>query len=146
MNWLLDTNVVSETVRPRPNRSVMHWIASQSDETMGVSAVTVAELRVGAEATPSETRRRELAFWIDAAMPNWFGDRILPVTETILIDWIKTADRLASQGRTRASADLLIAATARVHGLTIVTRNLRDFANTGIAVFDPWSGITHDAN
>ncbi len=143
MKWLLDTNVVSETVRPRPNRSVLAWFASQTPDLVAVSFVTMAELRVGIAATPDDRRRQELTEWFKEAFPGWLANRILPVTVEILTDWLVVGDALSRKRQTRNPADLLIAATARVHNLTLVTRNVRDFANTGVVVYDPWQNETH---
>jgi predicted nucleic acid-binding protein len=143
VRWLLDTNVVSESVQPRPNRVVAAWIARQPDDLMAISMVTLAELREGAASNPNERRRGELLQWLDVTVTAWFAERTLPVTLEILMDWLDAGRRLARQGMTRNPADLLIAATARVHGLIIVSRNVRDFAGTGIVVYDPWTSETH---
>jgi predicted nucleic acid-binding protein len=103
----------------------------------------VAELRVGAVAARSEKRRQELTRWIESEIEDAFTGRILPLTIGILIDWLRLMRRLAATGQTRSAADLLIAATARVHDLILVTRNARDFAGTGIVVYDPWTSETH---
>ena len=143
MKWLLDTNVVSETVRPRPNRSVLAWMASQAPDLVAVSIVTMAELRVGITATPDTHRRRELTDWFNEALPDWLANHILPVTVEILADWLVVGDALSRKRQTRNPADLLIVATARIHNLTLVTRNVRDFANTGVIVYDPWQNEMH---
>jgi toxin FitB len=143
VRWLLDTNVVSETVQPRPNRAVIAWIAGQPDELMAISMVTLAELREGAASNPNEQRRNALTQWLDVDVAAWLGERTLPVTLDILMDWLEVGHRLARQGMTRNSADLLIAATAREHGLIVVSRNARDFAGTGVVVYDPWNSETH---
>ncbi len=143
MKWLLDTNVVSETAKRRPNEHVLSWLAKQSPEEFAISHITVAELQTGASTRLDEERRRELVVWIDATVGTWFADRCLPCTVEILTDWLLLARLLAANGMTRQSPDLLIAATARVHNFTVVTRNVRDFANTGVAVYDPWTGKTH---
>ncbi len=143
MRWLLDTNVVSETVQPRPNRAVVAWIARQPGELTAISIVTLAELREGTASNPNERRRNELTHWLDVDVMSWLGERILPLTLEILIDWLDVGHRVARQGMTRNSADLLIAATARMHNLIVVSRNVRDFAGTGVVVYDPWNGETH---
>ncbi len=143
MRWLLDTNVVSETVQARPDRAVAAWIGRQPDELTAISMVTLAELRGGASSNADERQRSELTHWLDVSVMSWFGERILPVTLEILVDWLEIGHRLARQGMTRSSADLLIASTARVHDLIIVSRNVRDFAGTGVVVYDPWNNETH---
>lgn len=143
MRWLFDTNVVSETVQPRPNRTVIAWIARQPDELIAISMVTLAELREGAASNPNEQRRSALTQWLDVDVSAWLGERTLPVTLEILMDWLDVGRKLSAKGITRNPADLLIAATARVHGLMVVSRNVRDFIGTGVVVYDPWHSETH---
>jgi predicted nucleic acid-binding protein len=143
MRWLLDTNVVSETVQPRPNRHVLAWITRQPDDLVAISPVTLAELREGANSNSDARRRDELTQWLDTTVMSWLGERTLPVTLDILMDWLEIGHDLSRRGKTGNPADLLIAATARVHNLVIVSRNVRDFAGTGVVVYDPWNAETH---
>jgi predicted nucleic acid-binding protein len=138
MKWLRDTDVVSENVKRRPKRGVIDWIARCPPSLVAISIVTLAELRVGAETTANRDRRAELMSWIEEEIENLFRNRTLPLTTEILIEWIQLARRNAAAGMTRAPADLLIGATARVHDLVIVSRNARDFAGMGVFVYDPW--------
>ncbi len=143
MKWLLDTNVVSETAKLRPNESVIGWIAKQSPEDVAISIITIAEIRFGVSARIDAERRNELLRWIEATVGDWLPERRLPLTVEILTDWLRVARQLATMGITRQAPDLLIAATARIHDLTVVTRNVRDFADTGVIVYDPWNDKTH---
>ena len=143
MRWLLDTNVVSETIQARPHQQVALWIERQSVELTAISVVTLAELREGASINPEERRRKQLADWIDVDITSWFAERVLPLKLEVLVDWLAVGRRLRKQGLTRNSADLLIAATARVHNLIVVSRNVRDFAGTGVALYDPWNDAMH---
>lgn len=143
MRWLLDTNVVSETGRIRPNRAVTTWFSRQPEELVAISVVTLAELREGAKRHLDNRRRIELDQWVDTNVLPWLGERILPVTLEILVDWLDIGRKLSTKGMTRNSADLLIASTARVYNLVIVSRNARDFAGTGVVVYDPWNSETH---
>jgi predicted nucleic acid-binding protein len=143
VRWLLDTNVVSETVQPRPNRAVIAWIARQPLELMAISMVTLAELREGVASNRNEQRRIALTQWLDVDVQAWLGERTLPVTLEILVDWLDVGRNLSARGMTRNPADLLIAATAREHNLIIVSRNARDFVGTGVVVYDPWNSETH---
>jgi len=143
VRWLLDTNVVSETVQPRPNRAVFAWIERQPNDLIAISMVTLAELREGAASNPNEQRRGALTQWLDVDVAAWLGERTLPVTLEILMDWLDVGRKLSAKGITRNPADLLIAATARVHGLIVVSRNVRDFVGTGVVVYDPWNSETH---
>lgn len=143
MKWLLDTNVVSESVRPDPNRRVLTWIAARAGDQLAISILTIAELRTGVATLNNAARQRSFEAWMNAyVLPN-FQDRTLPVTLEILIDWLNLSRLLNAKGGRRPPVDLLIAATARIHDLTVVTRNVRDFVDTGVIVYDPWSGDTH---
>ena len=143
MNWLLDTNVLSETIRARPDPAVGSWILSQHWGDLSISTVTLAEIREGIESSMDEQRRRELTNWLEAYIVIPFRDRTLPVDERSLVDWIGMSKLLAQRQITPPAPDLLLAATARIHQLTVVTRNTRDFANTGITVYNPWTDETH---
>ena len=143
MKWLLDTNVLSESIQPRPNREVLTWIGRQPDDLLAISIVTLAELRGGALSNPNVQRRAELVQWLDVTIASWLGERTLALTLEVLMDWLDVGRRLRKQGLPRDPADLLIASTARVHNLIIVSRNARDFAGTGVVVYDPWNSETH---
>jgi predicted nucleic acid-binding protein len=143
MKWLFDTNVVSEATQMRPNPGVVAALSKFPAEQTAISVVTLAELRDGAFLARGQEKRARLLQWIENAVEASFQERTLNLTVDILIDWIALSRRLSAAGRPRAAADLLLAATARVHGLVMVTRNWRHFADTGLAVFDPWSGRTH---
>jgi predicted nucleic acid-binding protein len=143
VRFLLDTNIVSETIRLRPHRPVMAWLDGLDRIDAGISIVTKAELVDGVTAAPDEKRRRELARWLDDMVQDWLGRQTLPLTDDVLVDCLKLSRRLAGRGLSRKGPDLLIASTARVHRLTLVTRNVRDFADTGLVVYDPWDDETH---
>jgi predicted nucleic acid-binding protein len=143
VKWLLDTHVVSEGVRKQPNSRVVNWIAAEPTSDTAISIVTLAELREGASTVQEEAKRDRFAKWIDTEIVDTFGNRTLPLTTEILIAWLDLSRKLRARGRTRDPADLLIAATARVHNLTLVTRNSRHFASTGVVVYDPWNNETH---
>jgi predicted nucleic acid-binding protein len=143
VKWLLDTNVVSEGVRERPSRSVVGWLASRPREDFAISIVTLAELHDGALSIDDDKRRKRVAEWIEGEIAKLFHDSILHLTKEILVDWLQLARKLRMKGHTRDASDLLIAATARVHNLILVTRNVRHFAGAGVVVYDPWTDKTH---
>jgi toxin FitB len=143
VKWLLDTSVVSESIRPRPEPGVLAWISKQPVEQMAISIVTLAELRDGTSTVADATRRRRLEHWIRTEVAASFAERTLPLTVDILVHWLSLGRRLSTKGRPRSVPDLLIAATARVHDLVIVSRNYQDFMDTDVVIFDPWSGKTH---
>ena len=144
MKWLIDTNVVSETAAPRPNPQVLRWFGDQSAEDIAISVVTLAELQHGVLRTLDQAKRTGLARWIDQNVLALFVDRILTIDTEILVQWLDLQRLLAARRQTRSPADLLLAATAQVRALTLITRNTRDFANTGITVYNPWTDETHE--
>jgi predicted nucleic acid-binding protein len=143
VNFLFDTNVVSETARRRPSAKVVSWVAQQPQDAAAISVVTMAELVEGASAATDTARRNQLRRWLDETVVPWFNDQVLPLTQDVLVDWLILSRKLAVRGISRTAPDLLIAATARVGELTVVTRNVRDFADTGVVVYDPWNDQTH---
>lgn len=136
--FLLDTNVPSETLRPMPYPRVSAWVEAQSDIQF-LSVVTIGELRRGATLlVQGSARRLQLEHFIEIKIPLLFGNRVLPITQAIAERWgVLDAGRQAA-GQPLGIADGMIAATAIEHGLTIVTRNVKDFAGLGAAVFNPW--------
>jgi len=139
VSFLLDTNVVSEWVRPRPDAGVMAWLAEADEDGVFLSVVTLAELRHGIERMAAGQRRRRLNEWLANDLLFRFEGRVLPVDVTVADSWGRlTASREAS-GRPISVADAFIAATAAVHGLTLVTRKFVDFERT-VRTVSPWSG------
>jgi predicted nucleic acid-binding protein len=143
VKWLFDTNVVSENIRQRPDSRVLDWISSLNREQVTISVVTLAEILEGLANAPEGRGRDRLARWIETEIRPSFVPRMLPLSPEVLVDWLSLGRRLRARGRPQAAPDMLIAATARVHRLTIASRNAQDFAGTGVTVFDPWTGKTH---
>ncbi len=136
MTYLVDTNVFSEHTRPEPNAGVLEWLRKIPIGKQYVSTLTLGELRFGAERLPPGSRREALRNWLDTAIVDAFGDRILPITVTIADRWARLR---VETNRTLPTVDSLIAATALHHDLRIVTRNERDFAQfPGLVVVNPW--------
>ena len=143
MRWLLDTNVVSETGRDRPAHAVIEWMRTKPVDDLAISIVTWAELREGAESSPSSIRRQNLLRWIEKEVSTTFDGRILGLSTGILVDWLRLSRRLRTHGMVRDASDMLIAATARTYDLIVVTRNTRHFIHTGVVAYDPWNAKTH---
>lgn len=137
--WLLDTNVVSELRKDRPDPGVMRWASERSVESLFLSEVTLAEIRYGIESCVRKELRDELERWLDRVLRPWFADRILPAGEDVWVAWRWMVQRGKEKGITFSQPDLVIAATAEVHGLVVCTRNEADFVRTGVAVFNPWT-------
>ena len=138
--WLLDTNVVSELRRRRPHRGVKAWADAQAPEHLHLSAVTLAELRFGIERQPDAAFRAELETWLDRGLRPWFAGRILPLSEDVVLEWRRMVARGRERNVTFSQPDLFIAATARLHVLTVCTRNEHDFRLADVPVLNPWSG------
>jgi predicted nucleic acid-binding protein len=137
--FLLDTNVLSEfSRRGEPDQRVKEWLAGQKLESLYISVITLAEIRLGIELLPPGKRRTQLEQWIAGDFDGWFQRRLLPVDAAIVIRWAAlTADR-QRKGKPLANFDGLLAATALHYNLTLVTRNTKDFAELGLALLDPW--------
>jgi toxin FitB len=132
--FLVDTNVVSELAKPRPAPEVQRWASVRLD-TSFMSTITVGEIIKGIERLSTGRRRTALEHWLSALSSTAFKARLLPVNEMVAAEWgrISVAAR-----RTLPCADSLLAATARVHGLVVATRNERDFVKLGVRVVNPW--------
>ena len=135
MSYLLDTNVVSETIRPRPDKRVLAWFEKTPDEALFISVLTLGEIRKGIEKMPEIERRERLRIWLEHELPEWFEDRILPVDAHVAERWGILLGRL---GRTAPAIDSLLAASALHHGLRFVTRNIQDFSFSGLEIINPW--------
>ena len=151
--WLLDTNVVSELRKDRPDPGVRSWSGARSADSLFLSEVTLAEIRYGIERRAQDEFREELELWLERTLRPWFAGRILlertlrpwfagrilPVDEDVWVAWRWMVQRGRGKGITFSQPDLVIAATAEVHGLVVCTRNEGDFERTGVPVFNPWS-------
>lgn len=138
MNYLTDTNVLSELHRANGSPAVRATITAIPAARLYMSAISVGEIARGITRLPPSAKRRDLQAWADRVELQYAG-RILVVDEHVARRWGETASRLAAAGRTLHVPDGLIAATALVHDLTLLTRNVADFADTGVRVLDPWT-------
>ena len=137
--YLLDTNVLAELRRPRPNARVVSFISAQPLEQLYVSTVSVAEIRFGIEAVVDPKKRTELAAWLSNIVRPMFGRRMIEVSEDVMYTWRVLVEDGRKIGHTFSQPDLIIAASALCHGLTVVTRNVRDFARTSVPLANPWT-------
>jgi predicted nucleic acid-binding protein len=136
--WLLDTSVLSEIRRPRPHRRVVGFVAEQPLELLYVSTVTLAEIRFGIELVPEANRRAELHAWLMHKVRPLFAHRVLEITEDVLFTWRLLVEEGRKSGHTYSQPDLFIAATALRHGLTVVSRDTREYERAGAPVVNPW--------
>lgn len=137
MSYLLDTNVVSELVRLRPNPAVVRWFEGIPEDALHVSVLTLGEIRKGVEQMVQTDRQDRLRVWLEQDLPARFEDRLLPVTAAVADRWGRL---LAEAGRPVAAIDSLLAATALHHELRMVTGNEQDFDFPGLTVVNPWRG------
>ena len=138
MSYLIDTCVISELVRPKPDVAVLDWFANTPDEALFLSALTLGEIRKGVEkltSTEDTQRREKLRLWLEHDLRDWFGPRILSIGPDVADHWGRL---LAQAGRPVPAIDSLLAATALHHDLRLVTRNSRDFDYAGLEVVNPW--------
>lgn len=136
--WLLDTNILSEMRRPRPEPKVANFIAAQPLDRLFVSTVTLAELRFGIERLTGQAGRADLSHWLTNQIRPLFDGRVLEISEDVMLEWRLMVEEEKRMRHTFPQPDLIIAATAVVFGLTVVTRNDADFRRTRTPVLNPW--------
>jgi len=136
--FLLDTNIPSELIRTRPDPHVQDWIYGEDEQSLYLSVVSIGEFRRGFVMLPPGKRRTDLERWFEEDLLTRFNGRILPVTQSIADRWGALDGQCQLRGATLNIADGMIAATALQHGLTIVTRNVKDFAGLAVDVVNPW--------
>ena len=134
--YLLDTNVVSELRKPRPHGAVLAWLNGVDDRNLRLSAVTLGEIQAGIEITRERdpAKAAEIEAWLDQVAETW---NVLPMDSASFRLWAKLMHRRSDA----LIEDAMIAATARVHGLTVATRNVKDFADFGVELLNPYNGV-----
>jgi predicted nucleic acid-binding protein len=137
--WLLDTNILSELRRPKPERKVLAFVTAQPLELLYVSAVTFAEIRFGIELVTDAGRRADLNDWLAHKVRPMFEQRVLAITEDIMFKWRLLVEDGRKAGYTFSQPDLIIAATALHHGLTVVSRDVSDYQKARAPTLNPWS-------
>jgi hypothetical protein len=140
VTYLLDTATVSEWARARPDPGVVRWLDEVDEDRTYLSVITIGELRRGVERLPAGRRRDRLATWLRDQLLDRFDGRLIAVEVEVAEAWGRLTARLARNGTTVGTAAALIAATATCHELQVVTRNIADFAPTGVIVVNPWTG------
>ncbi|MBO1057000.1 MAG: type II toxin-antitoxin system VapC family toxin [Dolichospermum sp. JUN01] len=139
MTYLLDTCLISELVAKQPNQKVLDWVDAQVPETLYLSVITIGEIAKGiCKLTPSK-RKESLTTWLNETLPNRFEHRILTIDVSTMVLWGNLICQLEQNGRPLPAMDSLIAAIALQHSLSLVTRNEKDFAGTGVVIINPWS-------
>ena len=139
MSLLLDTNVISELVRPRPDPKVLAFIHESDEDRIFVSAVTWAELSRGIALLPDGTKRQRLANWLETDLRERFASRILNIDAQVADRWGLVMAEAQRKGRRLGVIDGFLAATAHCHGLALVTRNVAEFDDLGLPLINPWA-------
>jgi predicted nucleic acid-binding protein len=135
---LLDTNILSELMRPAPEKEVEQWLADQPDASVFISAITEAELRYGVALLPAGKRRSALATVIEDMLGEDFTGRILPFDSAAAVAFAEIAATRRQAGQPISQADAQIAAIARSRGASLATRNVDDFAGCEVEIINPW--------
>lgn len=138
MNYILDTNVVSELVAQDPDHHLIHWIDSVDPARIFLSVITIGEIKKGIEKLPDSRRKQSLSAWLEQDLLVRFGGHILPIDTAVMMTWGQLMADLEKKGSPMPAVDSLLAATAYLSGYTLVTRNTADFAAADIAVINPW--------
>ena len=141
--WLLDTNVVSELRRPKPTTAVAEFVTAQPGELLFTTEVTFGEIRFGIEQLQDAGRRAEIHLWLDRTLRPLFANRVLAITEDVIVRWKAMVVEGQERGHTFGQPDLFIAAIAALEDLVVVTRDTDEFVTAGVPAFDPWSSILH---
>ena len=136
--WLLDTNVISELRRANADKAVVAFVASQALESFFISTVTLAEIRFGIELVADATRRADLTDWLTNKVRPMFEQRVLPISEDVMLKWRLMVEAGRKAGHTFSQPDLIIAATAAHYGLTVVTRDVSGFDRARVSFLNPW--------
>lgn len=139
MKYLLDTCLLSELIKSTPDAHVLHWFEARKPHELYVSAMTWAELQRGISRLPESRRRSELETWL-LQLEAGFENRILAFDKDVAQVWALMMVQAEAQGKPMAAVDSIIAAIAKAHGCTLVTRNVRDFAYAGVEALNPWVG------
>ena len=138
MPFLLDTNIVSETVRPKPDERVLAWLETQTPDELFLAAQTIGELVRGARKVKDKARRERFEQWIERELTDQFEGRVLPFDGPAAVLWGRLMGDGDCTGRPPAATDAQIAAVALHHDLTLVTRNVRDFRRLDVRLLNPW--------
>lgn len=138
MRYLLDTSVLTEPARPRPDAGVLAWLEARPALELAISVLTLGEIENGVQLLPPGPKRERLEEWLAAELPRQFTGRILAVDVRVSREWGRLTAEGRRAGRELPAVDGLLLATAAAHGLTFVTRNERDCAGRGVPVLNPW--------
>lgn len=143
MSYLIDTCCISELVKKKPDPNVLKWFTDQDELSMFLSVITFGELRKGIEKLPHSKKKTELNRWVKEDLSQRFKNRVLNITMVEVNKWGKILSSSEKKGKPLPAIDSLIAATALVHDLSVVTRNTQDLEGSGVEVINPWTYETN---
>ena len=138
MNYLLDTCLISELAKSKPDKKVVDWVLSENETNFYVSVLTFGELQKGVEKLPESKKKEELRIWIEDELKDRFQNRIIGIDMRVSILWGKIQCFAEKKGKPMPAIDSLIAATGIAHDLTVVTRNVTDMEQSGVKLLNPW--------
>ena len=141
MNYILDTNMISELISKHPNMKIVKWLDQIDPNRIYLSVITIGEIRKGIEKLPSSKRKRTLKEWLETDLLLRFQGKILEITTDVMLIWGELAGRLEKDGKPITAIDSLIAAIVLQGDFCLVTRNDRDFQHTGVKVINPWKEL-----
>ncbi len=137
MKFLLDTCFISELIRKNPNQGVVDWLADKEEYSLFLSVLTIGEIKKGISKLPNSKKKEDLGRWL-IQLQKRFDDRIIPIDSDVSLKWGQVQGELEKNGKSMPSIDALIACTALVHNLIIVTRNAKDIKRSKVETIDPW--------
>lgn len=138
MSFLLDTSVISELVKPAPDKHVIEWLKRTDEASLYLSVLTIGEIEKGIAKLPASSRREKLETWVRRDLADRFRDRLLAIDGTVAATWGRLAGEAEVRGEPLPVIDGMIAATSLAHDLTVATRNIGDFERCGARCFNPW--------
>ncbi len=138
MRYLLDTCVVSEIIRPLPDKNVISWIQDKSENSLYLSVLTFGEIEKGIEKSPDITRKKRLRLWVEEDLKKRFEGRIIPIDLDVSVRWGQIQGIAELSGKPMPSIDGLIAVSALVHNCIVVTRNISDMEQNSAELLNPW--------
>lgn len=141
MSYLLDTCVISELVRKSPDKSLVQWVDNQNEFDLYLSVITLGEIQKGITKLSSSKKKELLTSWLKDELGVRFAERIVPITDEVALMWGNMLGEAEKNGRPLSVVDMLIAATAKVYDLVVVTRNVRDMKAGDVDILNPWETV-----
>ncbi|VAX05828.1 hypothetical protein MNBD_GAMMA26-592 [hydrothermal vent metagenome] len=138
MKYLLDTCIISEVIKQKPNKKVILWLQKQEEENLYLSVLTFGEIEKGIEKSVSEDRKKRLRLWVEEDLKQRFGGRVLPIDMQVASRWGEVQGKSEIIGKPLPTIDGLIAVTGLVNNCVVVTRNISDMQQSSVELFDPW--------